>query len=61
MVAAARALDDGRDRITESDVLLALTRDEKTGPGLGVDEAAVREAIERAATSEQPPAPAVDG
>jgi ATP-dependent Clp protease ATP-binding subunit ClpC len=59
MFAAARALDDGRDRINESDVLLALTRDEKIGPllaGLGVGEAAVRQALGRAAASEEPPA-----
>ncbi|MEA2198251.1 MAG: ATP-dependent Clp protease ATP-binding subunit ClpC [Solirubrobacteraceae bacterium] len=59
MFAAARALDDGRDRITENDLLLALTRDEKTGPllaSLGVDEAAVRDAIGRGAASDEPPA-----
>ncbi|MDQ6805374.1 MAG: hypothetical protein M3065_10510 [Actinomycetota bacterium] len=64
MVAAARALDDGRDRINASDVLLALTRDEKIGPllgGLGVDEAAVREAIERSSAPEEPPGDAAEG
>jgi ATP-dependent Clp protease ATP-binding subunit ClpC len=61
MVAAARALDDRRTDIEPGDVLLALTRDEKTGAllaGLGVDEQALREAIERARASEEPPAAA---
>ena len=50
MVAAARALDEGREDIQSRDVLLALTRDEHTGPllaELGVDDAAVMKAIER--------------
>jgi ATP-dependent Clp protease ATP-binding subunit ClpC len=58
MVAAARALDDGRSEIDASDVLLALIRDDETRPllaGLGVDEAAVREAIVRARAAEEPP------
>jgi ATP-dependent Clp protease ATP-binding subunit ClpC len=64
MVAAARALDDGRSEIDASDILLALTRDEKTGPllaGLGVDEAGVREAIEHTGASEEPPQDASEG
>lgn len=51
--------DDGRSEIDASDGLLALIRNEQTGPlllGLGVDEAAVRNAIERAGRSEEPPA-----
>jgi ATP-dependent Clp protease ATP-binding subunit ClpC len=63
MVAAARALDDGRSEIDASDVLLALTRDDQAGPllaGLGVDEAAVRKATERPGASEEPPE-AADG
>jgi hypothetical protein len=49
MVAAARALDDGRLEIEPHDVLLALTRDESTAPllaNLGVDEAAMRAALQ---------------
>jgi ATP-dependent Clp protease ATP-binding subunit ClpC len=64
MIAAARALDDGRTEIDASDILLALTRDQGTGPllaGLGVDEAAVRDAIERAGTSEEPPEASAEG
>jgi hypothetical protein len=58
---ARRALDDRRTDIEPGDVLLALARDEKTGAllaGLGVDEQALREAIERARASEEPPAAA---
>jgi ATP-dependent Clp protease ATP-binding subunit ClpC len=50
MVAAARALDAGREDIQPRDVLLALTRDEHTGPALarlGVDDAAIVRALER--------------
>jgi ATP-dependent Clp protease ATP-binding subunit ClpC len=48
--AAGRALDDGRSEIEARDVLLALTRDEKIAPvlaDLGVDEAAVLDALSR--------------
>jgi ATP-dependent Clp protease ATP-binding subunit ClpC len=50
MTAAARALDDGREDIQPRDVLLALTRDERTGPllaELGVDDLAILRALER--------------
>jgi ATP-dependent Clp protease ATP-binding subunit ClpC len=50
MVAAARALDAGREDIQTRDVLLALTRDEQAGPllaDLGVDDVAILRAIER--------------
>jgi ATP-dependent Clp protease ATP-binding subunit ClpC len=50
MVAAARALDDGREDIQARDVLMALTRDEHTGPllaDLGVDDLAIARALER--------------
>jgi ATP-dependent Clp protease ATP-binding subunit ClpC len=50
MVAAARALDEGRENIQPRDVLLALTRDEHTGPvlaDLGLDDATILKAIER--------------
>jgi ATP-dependent Clp protease ATP-binding subunit ClpC len=50
MVAAARALDEGREDIQPRDVLLALTRDEHTGPALadlGVDDVAIARALER--------------
>jgi ATP-dependent Clp protease ATP-binding subunit ClpC len=54
MVAAARALDDGREGVQPRDVLLALTRDQQIGPvlaELGVDDAAILRALER----HQPP------
>ncbi len=50
VVAARRALDDGRSEIEARDVLLALTRDETIAPvlaDLGVDEAGVLEALAR--------------
>jgi len=50
MTAGAQALDEGRSEIDASDVLLALTRDESISPllaDLGVDEAAIRKAIQR--------------
>jgi ATP-dependent Clp protease ATP-binding subunit ClpC len=58
MLAAARALDDGRSLIEPTDVLLALTRDEQTGPllaELGVDEAAVANALRRRRPRDGPP------
>jgi ATP-dependent Clp protease ATP-binding subunit ClpA len=57
MIAAARALDDGRTEIDALDVLLALTRHQATAPllaDLGVDEATVREAIKRPQTPDGP-------
>jgi hypothetical protein len=54
MVAAARALDDGREGVQPRDVLLALTRDQQIGPVLaefGVDDAAILRVLER----RQPP------
>ena len=54
MVAAARALDDGREAVQPRDVLLALTRDQQIGPvlaDLGVDDAAILRTLER----HQPP------
>jgi hypothetical protein len=63
MVAAARALDDGRSEINAGDVLLALTRDQMTAPLLanrGVDEAWVRDAIKRAGAPEKPPEAAAE-
>ena len=54
MVAAARALDDGREGVQPRDVLLALTRDQQIGPvlaELGVDDAAILRVLER----HQPP------
>ena len=50
LVAAGRALDDGRSVIEARDVLIALTRDETIAPvlaDLGVDEAAVLDALAR--------------
>jgi ATP-dependent Clp protease ATP-binding subunit ClpA len=64
MIAAARALDEGRSEIDSSDVLLALTRDERTGPllaRLGVDEAAIRHATDRPGASEEPPEASAEG
>jgi ATP-dependent Clp protease ATP-binding subunit ClpC len=58
MLAAARALDDGRSLIEPTDVLLAMTRDEVTGPllaELGVDEAAVTNALRRRRPPNAPP------
>ncbi len=60
MIAAARALDDGREDIQPYDVLLALTRDERTGPllaELGVDDVAIVRARDR----RQPPEPRTGG
>jgi ATP-dependent Clp protease ATP-binding subunit ClpC len=56
--AAGRALDDGRSEIESRDVLLALTRDEKIAPvlaDLGIDEAAVLDALARRRGAEAPP------
>ena len=58
LVAAGRALDDGRSEIEARDVLLALTRDETIAPvlaDLGVDEAAVLEALARRRGPGSPP------
>ena len=55
MVAGARALDEGREDIQPRDVLLALTRDEHTGPllaELGVDDVAIARALERRRSSD---------
>jgi ATP-dependent Clp protease ATP-binding subunit ClpC len=57
-VAAGRALDDGRSEIEARDVLLALTRDAKIAPllaELGVDEAAILEALARQRGNRPPP------
>ena len=62
--AAGRALDDGRSEIESRDVLLALTRDEKIAPvlaDLGVDEAAVLEALSRRRGPQPPPPASADG
>jgi ATP-dependent Clp protease ATP-binding subunit ClpC len=64
VLAAGRALDDGRAEIESRDVLLALTRDEKIAPvlaDLGVDEAAVLEALARRRGPPPPPAASADG
>ena len=58
MLAASRALADGRSLIEPTDVLLAMTRDEDTGPllaELGVDEAAVANALSRRRPPNGPP------
>ena len=64
MAAAARALDDERTEITAEDLLLALTHDDTIAPllaDLGVDKAAVRDAIKRRRTPEAPPDPSATG
>ncbi len=64
IVAAGRALDDGRSEIEARDVLLALTRDEKIAPllaELGVDEAAVLSALERRRPPHAPPQASAEG
>jgi ATP-dependent Clp protease ATP-binding subunit ClpC len=64
IVAAGRALDDGRSEIESRDVLLALTRDAKIRPvlaELGVDEAAVLRALERRRPPEAPPQASAEG
>jgi ATP-dependent Clp protease ATP-binding subunit ClpC len=60
MVAAARALDEGREDIQPRDVLIALTRDEHAGPllaDLGVDDVAILRALERRPSPEAPRPP----
>ncbi|MGO9899705.1 MAG: Clp protease N-terminal domain-containing protein [Solirubrobacteraceae bacterium] len=52
MSAGSRALEDGRTQMTGEDVLIALTRDQRTASvlaELGVNEAAIREALARRA------------
>ncbi len=64
MLAGARALADGRSLIEPTDVLLALTRDEETGPllaQLGVDEAAVANALRRRRPPNGPPRASAQG
>jgi hypothetical protein len=56
MNAAARALEDGRTEMIPADLLIALSRDQRTGPllgKLGAGEAAIRAALE--ASSDEPP------
>ena len=58
MVAAARALDNGRTETQLNDLLLALTRDQQTAGQLielGVDEAVVRQASQRSDPPDEPP------
>jgi ATP-dependent Clp protease ATP-binding subunit ClpC len=64
IVAARRALDDGRSEIEARDVLLALTRDETIAPvlaDLGVDEAGVLEALARRRGPHAPPQASAEG
>jgi ATP-dependent Clp protease ATP-binding subunit ClpA len=63
MVAAARALDDGRTDAQLRDLMLALVRDEQAGAllsRLGVDEASVRRAIDASDSTDEPPAASAD-
>jgi hypothetical protein len=58
MGAAARALEDGRTEMSATDLLIALSRDEQTGPllgKLGAGEPAIRAALDDQATSNGPP------
>jgi len=64
MLAGARALADGRSLIEPTDVLLAMTRDEDTAPllaELGVDEAAVANALRRRRPPNGPPRASAPG
>jgi ATP-dependent Clp protease ATP-binding subunit ClpA len=64
MSAAARALEDGRTEMTMRDLLLALARDEQTGPvlgDLGVEEAAILAALDRRTAREEPPEATANG
>jgi ATP-dependent Clp protease ATP-binding subunit ClpC len=64
ILAAGRALDDGRSEIESRDVLLALTRDEKIAPvlaELGVDEAAVLQALAHRRPPQSPPQASAEG
>jgi ATP-dependent Clp protease ATP-binding subunit ClpC len=63
-VAAAQALNDGRSEIDTEDVLLALTRAERSASllaELGIGEADVRAAIERRRATEEPPETSTQG
>jgi hypothetical protein len=63
MSAAARALEVGRTEMTAADLLIALSRDEQTGPvlaQLGAGEAAIRAALERRRAAEGPPEAAAE-
>jgi hypothetical protein len=63
MVAAARALDDGRADIRLGDLMLALVRDEEAAgllSRLGVDETSVRKAIDESDAPDEPPAASAD-
>ncbi|MBV9806534.1 MAG: hypothetical protein JO286_05075 [Solirubrobacterales bacterium] len=64
MLAAARALNEGRSEIEPRDILLALTRDDQMRPvlaDLGADEATVLKAIERRRPPEAPPRASAEG
>jgi ATP-dependent Clp protease ATP-binding subunit ClpA len=59
MSAAGWALDDGRAEVTLDDILVALTRDQRTAlvlAELGLDEAAIHAALRRRAQPQKPPA-----
>ncbi|MGB0096328.1 MAG: Clp protease N-terminal domain-containing protein [Solirubrobacteraceae bacterium] len=63
MAASARALDDGRSEFNVTDLLLALTGNDETAAllaDLGVDEQAMREAIERHRAPTEPPEPSAE-
>lgn len=61
MSAATRALEDGRTKMTGEDLLIALTRDQRTAPllaRLGVSEARIRRDRDLHHEPEEPPAAA---
>ncbi|MBV9166875.1 MAG: hypothetical protein JO342_12070 [Solirubrobacterales bacterium] len=63
MLAAARALDDGRTDTQLRDLMLALVRDEQAAAlfsRLNIDETSVRRAIDASDASDEPPAASAD-
>jgi hypothetical protein len=64
MTAAAGALDDGRRQIDVDDIWLALTRDgtgNRLASLLGIDEVAVRAAMQRRDAAAEPPEASAGG
>jgi ATP-dependent Clp protease ATP-binding subunit ClpA len=64
MAAASHARDDNRSEVEISDVMLALTSDGETAEllaGLGIDAAAVRDAVKRRHGPREPPRPGTLG
>jgi ATP-dependent Clp protease ATP-binding subunit ClpA len=58
MITAARALEDGRTEMTARDLLIALSRDDRTGPlsaSLGADEISILAALDHRDPRSEPP------